>query len=239
MKLDELPQEWQSAIDVYSFHSLEMDLLNEALSQLYFPRRVGKRSFIAPDPTDVFRAFRLTLPDQVRVVILGKDPYPQEHPDPSPMRRGVADGLAFSSAGLWPQASLTPLLWNLRKSGLQTEAPCGADLQAWAKRGVLLLNATLVYSDTPIDHASRGVFRGFMRAVLAHCVSLPEPPAFLILGSDAWATARPILGSLPPEQVICARHPSRPPWPGPKDRAEPFVALNAFLGARRVDWGLD
>lgn len=239
MKLDELPQEWQSAIDVHSFHALDMDLLNEALSQLYFPRQAGKRPFIAPDPTDVFRAFRLTLPDQVRVVILGKDPYPQEHPDPSPPRRGVADGLAFSSAGLWPQASLTPLLWNLRKSGLQTEAPCGADLQAWADRGVLLLNAALVYSDSSIDHALRGVFCDFTRAVLAHCVSLAEPPAFLILGSDAWATACPILGSLSPEQVIRARHPSRPPWPGPKDQAKPFVALNNFLGSRRVDWRLD
>lgn len=88
---------------------------------------------------------------------------------------------------------MVPLLWNLRKTGLQTQAPCGADLEAWAKRGVLLLNASLVYATAPLEVALQRSLRSFSRAVLAHCTSLTDQPAFLIFGSKAWDLAKPIL----------------------------------------------
>lgn len=239
MRFGELPASWRTALAACSFGEGEVDLLYGGLDRAVSPLPQGVvSSFATPDRGLVFRALHLVLPDEVRVVILGKDPYPQAHPDPRPQRRGVADGLAFSSAGLWPQASLVPLLWNLRRSGLQTEAPCDADLEVWARRGVLLLNASLVYADTPIDLPLRNSLRDFCRAVLAHCAALAARPAFLVLGGDAWKVAKPILGNLPPEQVVRTKHPSRPPWPGPRDPAEPFVAVNAFLGARQVDWNL-
>lgn len=238
MILDEVPQEWQTAIGAQSFSGAELDLLYDELNNLYSLAQAGTGTFVFPDPGHVFRALCLTPPDQVRVVILGKDPYPQAHPGLNPPRQGVADGLAFSSAGLWPQASLTPLLWNLWESGLQTEPPCGADLEIWARRGVLLLNASPIFANISINRTLRTQLRSFTQAVLAHCAALTDRTAFLILGSDAWDVANPILSRLPPEQVIRARHPSRPPWPGPKDLTEPFVALNTFLGTRQVDWSL-
>ena len=239
MSFAELPASWRTALAARSFGDAELDLLYDGLDRVLSPPSQGVvPSFAAPDRGLVFRALHLVLPDEARVVILGKDPYPQAHPDPHPPRRGVADGLAFSSAGLWPQPSLAPLLWNLRRSGLQTEAPCGADLEVWARRGVLLLNASLVYADTPIDLSLRNSLRDFCRAVLAHCAALAERPAFLVLGGDAWKVAKPMLGNLPPEQVVRTKHPSRPPWPALHDPAEPFIAVNAFLGARQVDWNL-
>ncbi|WP_341850258.1 uracil-DNA glycosylase family protein [Microbacterium sp. CFBP9034] len=239
MSFGELPESWRTALGARSFGDAQVDLLYDGLDRVLSPPpQGGVSSFAAPDRGLVFRALHLTSPDEVRVVILGQDPYPQAHPDPNPPRRGVADGLAFSSAGLWPQPSLAPLLWNLRRSGLQTVAPCGADLEMWARRGVLLLNASLVYADVPIDLSLQNSLREFSRAVLAHCAALAARPAFLVLGGVAWKVAKPVLGTLPPEQVVRTRHPSRPPWPGPHDPAEPFVAVNTFLGARQMDWSV-
>lgn len=239
MSFGELPEGWRTALDARPFGDAELDLLYDGLDRVLSPPPPGVvSSFTAPDRELVFRAFHLTSPDEVRVVVLGQDPYPQVHPDPNPPRRGVADGLAFSSAGLWPQPSLVPLLWNLRRSGLQTEAPCGADLEIWAKRGVLLLNASLAYASGSIEASLQVSLRDFSRAVLAHCVSLADQPAFLILGGKAWDIAKPILGSLPPEQVVRTGHPSRLPWPRPVDPAEPFAELNHFLGERQVSWSL-
>ncbi|MDY0910094.1 hypothetical protein SOM19_11445 [Microbacterium sp. CFBP9034] len=103
---------------------------------------------------------------------------------------------------------------------------------------MLLLNASLVYADVPIDLSLQNSLREFSRAVLAHCAALAARPAFLVLGGVAWKVAKPVLGTLPPEQVVRTRHPSRPPWPGPHDPAEPFVAVNTFLGARQMDWSV-
>lgn len=239
MSYGELPERWRIALEARSFGAAARSVLYGGLDRVLSPSpQGGASSFAVPDRGLVFRALHLTSPDDVRVVILGQDPYPQAHPDPNPPRRGVADGLAFSSAGLWPQPSLAPLLWNLRQSGLQKEAPCGADLAKWASRGVLLLNTSLVYASTPFESYLRDSLRDFSRAVLAHCAALAERPAFLILGGAAWKTAKSTLRNLPPAQVVRTRHPSRPPWPGPQDPAQPFVELNRFLGARGVDWNL-
>ena len=236
MSYGSLPRAWSVAIGRRSFGACELSQLQDGLDDLSLGRPGGGPTFVAPDRDLIFRAFHLTAPNKVRVVVLGQDPYPQEHPDPNPPRGSVADGLAFSSAGLWPQTSLAPLLWNLRQSGLQTQVPCGADLECWAKEGILLMNESLVYVDGPVDEAFRVLLRVFTRAVLAHCVALAEKPAFIVLGARAWKTAEPLLGKLPPEQVIRTRHPSRLPWPGPSDPSKPFEVANAYLGPRAVDW---
>lgn len=236
---DELPADWAAAIQSHSFDHRDLErLVSELDSTFRGPQPASANRLVTPNRDLVFRAFHLTPLEEVRVVILGQDPYPQAHPDPSPARDGVADGLAFSSAGLWPQSSLVPLLWELRRSGLQTNAPCGADLGAWARRGVLLLNAWLVYASDGLPAGLRGVSRDFTRAVLASCIALTEPPAFLVLGDRAWGVAKPVLKGLPPSQVIRTGHPSRPPWPDGTGAQQPFVQLNDFLGPRLVDWNL-
>lgn len=96
-----------------------------------------------------YRAFDLTPPHKVKVVILGQDPYPTQ---------GVADGLAFST---WPHIKKTPA--SLRKifeeyaSDLGFPKPRTNSLETWAKRGVLLLNTCLsVEPGRPYSHCKLG-----------------------------------------------------------------------------------
>jgi len=90
---------------------------------------------IAPSRADIFRAFTFPL-DNVRVLILGQDPYPGD---------GVADGLAFSTRSIAIPASLRNIYKEYCED-LGFPVPKSADLTAWAERGVLLLNRTLTTS---------------------------------------------------------------------------------------------
>lgn len=115
-------------------------LLQEEFSKPYFKELSGKvreeylKGPVFPHPSKVFRAFELVAPKEVKVVILGQDPYHTP---------GVADGLAFSSVS---QNPIPPSLQNMFKEiaeefGYKVEK--SPDLSRWAKQGVLLLNASL------------------------------------------------------------------------------------------------
>src|SRR6516164_1955459 len=110
-------------------------------------RAAGKTVY----PADVFRALRLTSPDDVKVVILGQDPYHGED-------RGTpqAHGLAFSVP---PAVRPPPSLRNIFKeiaASLGIEAPAHGCLDAWARQGVLLLNTVLtVERASAASHAKR------------------------------------------------------------------------------------
>ncbi len=120
--LEEIDPTWRP------FFALHIDSIDEILASL-------EDIEISPAREDIFRAFTFPL-DNVRVLILGQDPYPGI---------GVADGLAFSS----PQASIPASLRNIYKEyseDLALPIPKSADLTIWAQRGVLLLNRTLTTS---------------------------------------------------------------------------------------------
>src|SRR3989344_3194712 len=115
-------------------------LLEEEFSKPYFQELAEKvrKEYLSgpvfPHPSRVFRAFELTTPDDVRVVILGQDPY---------HTHGVADGLAFSSL---PKNPVPPSLSNMFKEvedELKVVCEKNPDLTRWARQGVLLLNASL------------------------------------------------------------------------------------------------
>jgi uracil-DNA glycosylase len=88
---------------------------------------------VAPARSEIFRAFSLPL-DQVRVVIVGQDPYPGD---------GVADGLAFSSRNSTKVPASLRNIFREYSSDLGLPIPDHCDLSAWQDSGVLLLNRTL------------------------------------------------------------------------------------------------
>ena len=115
-------------------------LLEEEFKKPYFAELSEKvreeylKGPVFPAPSRVFRAFELVKPEEVKVVILGQDPYHTP---------GVADGLAFSSQ---PGNSVPPSLQNIFKeiaNEFGTSVSHDPDLTRWAKQGVLLLNASL------------------------------------------------------------------------------------------------
>lgn len=185
-------------------------------------------------PSQVFRAFDLTPPSAVQVVVLGQDPY---------HGAGQAEGLSFSvPAGV----RLPPSLRNIFKEqqrDLGLPMPAQGSLAPWARQGVLLLNTTLTVEDGQAASHAKLSWQALTDAVIQLLVDDPAPKVFLLWGAHAQ-------GLLPPPRrraphlVLESNHPSplsalRPPVPF--IGCGHFSAANRFLAeARRpgVDWRL-
>jgi uracil-DNA glycosylase len=197
---------WKPVTDAFLATRAGQDLVR------YVDRRVAEGAVVYP--ASVFRALELTPPGEVRVVILGQDPY---------HGAGQAQGLAFSVAdGL----KLPPSLRNMLKeveSDIGLPSQCRGDLSAWARQGVLLLNTSLTVEEgQPQSHAGRG-WEALTDALLAHVAALPRPVIFLLWGASAQRKRALLEGG--PHRVLTANHPSplsalRPP--------EPFIGCRHF-----------
>jgi len=175
-------------------------------------------------PASVFRALELTEPSQVRVVILGQDPY--HGPD-------QAQGLAFSvAAGQKLPPSLRNMLNEVRDD-VGAASQCSGDLSAWARQGVLLLNAALTVEDgQPQSHANRG-WELLTDALLAKVAARAEPVVFLLWG--AAAQRKRSIVEIGPHRVLTANHPS----PLSARRApEPFIGCRHFSRTNELLAGL-
>ena len=173
-------------------------------------------------PPQPLRALALTPPGQVRVVILGQDPY---------HGRGQAEGLAFSVA---PGVAIPPSLRNIFKElqrDLGTAPPPfpqpGGSLVKWARNGVLLLNTCLTVEEAqPASHAGRG-WEVLTDAVIRHVSDVAQPTVFMLWGAHA-QSKRPLIDAQR-HKVLTANHPSplsalRPPVP--------FIGCGHFSQAR-------
>ena len=163
-------------------------------------------------PPRPLRALELTPPEDVRVVILGQDPY---------HGRGQAEGLAFSVA---PGVALPPSLRNIFKElqrDLGTPPPAfpqpGGSLVQWARNGVLLLNTTLTVEESqPASHAGQG-WELLTDAVIRHVAEGDRPVVFMLWGSHA-QSKRAFIPQGRGHLVLTSNHPSplsalRPPVP--------------------------
>jgi uracil-DNA glycosylase len=186
-------------------------------------------------PAAPLRALELTPLAEVRVVILGQDPYHGP---------GQAEGLAFSVAGAQrPPPSLRNIFKELQRD-LGVPLPATGALARWAERGVLLLNTTLTVEDgQPASHARRG-WEALTDALIATAADDPAPKAFLLWGAHAQAKAPLIDAAHRGHRVLRSNHPSplaalRPPVPfigcGHFGEASRFLAA---AGVAPVDWSL-
>ena len=195
-------------------------------------REAGRRIF--PKGHEWFRALDLTPLDQVRVVILGQDPYHGE---------GQAHGLCFSvPPGVRPPPSLVNIYKEL-EADLGLPRPAHGFLEPWARQGVLLLNSVLtVRMGEAASHKERGWER-FTDAVIRLVAARPEPVVFLLWGSYAQKKAA-FVDSV--EQggrhlVLKAPHPSPLSAHSGFLGCRHFSKANAFLeaqGQAPVDWRL-
>ena len=169
-------------------------------------RRVAE---IYPPVEATFRAFELTAPLEVRVVILGQDPYHSQ---------GQANGLCFSVNN---GVKIPPSLRNIYKelqADCDIEPSSSGDLTTWARQGVLLLNATLtVRHDGPGTHQGHG-WEVFTDAVVHTLGSLTSPIVFVLWG--AFARKKKSLITQPQHTIIESAHPS------------PLSAHNGFFGSK-------
>ncbi len=220
-QLGRVPQAWRSVTDAFVGSDAGQALV------AFVDQRVRDGAVVYP--RHVLRVLELTVPDAVRVVILGQDPYHGP---------GQAQGLAFSVAP--GQKKIPPSLRNILKEvAADTGAPscCRDDLSAWAGQGVLLLNSVLTVEDgAPQSHADRG-WEMLTDALLACVVAQPEPTVFMLWGASAQRKL-PLIDrpGLSPHLILQANHPSplsanRPPTPFTGCRH--FSRANAFLTDRR------
>lgn len=186
-------------------------------------------------PPKPFRALTLTPLSQVRVVILGQDPYHGP---------GQAEGLAFSVA---PGVRLPPSLRNIFKElqqSLSVAVPAQGSLVRWAKQGVLLLNTSLtVEAGQAASHARWG-WEVLTDALIAAVAAKTQPVVFMLWGAHAQTQKQWIDASDPKRRhlVLQANHPSplsamRPP--APFLGCGHFEKANAFLkqiGEKPIEW---
>jgi uracil-DNA glycosylase len=186
---------------------------------------------VFPPEEDVFRAFELTPYEQVKVVILGQDPYHDE---------GQAHGLCFSVLpGVKPPASLANIFKELA-ADVGCPTPTHGNLQSWAEQGVLLLNTVLtVRAHTPGSHKNKG-WEKFTDAVIRALGNRSEPLVFALWGD--FAKKKASLIDERRHRVLTAPHPSPILGKGPKFLgSRPFSAINASLedlGYPAIDWAV-
>ena len=188
----------------------------------------GKSIF--PKGANWFRALDLTPLDQVRVVILGQDPYHGP---------GQAHGLCFSvPPDVRPPPSLVNIYKELASDVGITPARHGF-LEHWAKQGVLLLNSVLtVEMGRAASHRDRGWER-FTDAVIREVNAKDEPVVFMLWGSYAQKKAAFVDTSK--HLVLKAPHPSPLSAHNGFFGCRHFSKANAFLesrGAPAIDWAL-
>ncbi|WP_438480609.1 uracil-DNA glycosylase [Oleiharenicola lentus] len=155
---------------------------------------------VFPSKENVFRALHLVRPEEVKVIIVGQDPYPTP---------GNAHGLSFSvDASAKIPGSLKAIFQSLAHSHADWQPPASGDLQRWAAQGVLLLNAILtVRSGEPLSHAKLG-WEKFTRAVLEHAQAKSPFIVFLLWGGKAATIADPVI-DLTKHAALRDQHPSR------------------------------
>jgi len=217
-----LPEHWAEAL---AKHGLDQDNLDTLVADIY--DKSPKTVF--PERSDLFRAFHLTSLEDVRVVILGQDPYPRP-------RQG--HGLAFSVPnGVDIPRSLKTIYKNLESDpAIQFSRPDNGDLTSWAKNGVLLLNTALTVEEgDPRSHARR--WKPFTDLVLQVIAEQCAHVAFILWGSPAIRQATSIPIKEPPHKVIRSAHPAA--WgktnAAPFKECHPFSEANNFLTSQTLE----
>jgi uracil-DNA glycosylase len=169
----------------------------------------AKGKIIFPKSTEIFNAFNLTPFSQVKVVVIGQDPY---------HGKGQAHGLSFSvPQGIKPPPSLGNIYKEL-VTDVGFSIPTHGNLENWAKQGVLMLNAILTVNAHEAGSHRKAGWEYFTNAVIQKISEEKKNVVFLLWGR--FAQEKEVLIDSNKHLILKAAHPS------------PFSAHNGFLGCR-------
>ncbi|AAD18911.1 uracil DNA glycosylase [Chlamydia pneumoniae TW-183] len=207
--IDQLPVSWQEQLPLCWREQLKEEWSKPYMQQLLiFLKQEYKEHTVYPEENCVFSALRSTPFDQVRVVILGQDPYPG---------KGQAHGLSFSV----PEGQrLPPSLINIFRElktdlGIENHKGC---LQSWANQGILLLNTVLtVRAGEPFSHAGKG-WELFTDAIVTKLIQERTHIIFVLWGAAARKKCELLFNSKHQHAVLSSPHPS------------PLAAHRGFFG---------
>ena len=193
-----------------------------------FVNKVYKEKTIFPPKARILSALDITDYNDVKVVILGQDPY-----------HGIGEdnGLAFS---VNDGVKIPPSLKNIYKElhdDLGVEIPNTGNLESWAKEGVLLLNSVLtVEKDKPASHKNIG-WETFTDSIIKKLNERDKPIVFILWGN--FAKSKKELITNPKHLVLTSSHPSPFSVNYGFFGSKPFSKTNEFLrrnGIKEIDW---
>ncbi|GKX68081.1 uracil-DNA glycosylase [Inconstantimicrobium mannanitabidum] len=220
-----------------NIHTDWLDLLNDEFSKEYYTKL---RSFLAneykhnavyPNMYNIFQALNLTPYSEVKVVILGQDPYHGEN---------QAHGLSFSVS---PGVKIPPSLVNIYKE-LHTDLGCyipnNGFLKKWAEQGVLLLNTSLtVRAGEANSHKNIG-WEKFTDKIIELLNERKDPVVFILWGNNAISKEKIITN--PIHYIIKSVHPSPLSASRGFFGSKPFSKTNKFLESINkppIDWQIE
>ena len=220
----ELPESWQQALGA------ELDKPYFAKLEAYVEAERQAHEVFPPEQ-EVFAALAHTPFDEVRVLLLGQDPYHDNN---------QAHGLCFSvRRGI----KIPPSLRNIykeRESDVGLKPPEHGCLEAWAERGVLMLNTVLtVRAHKANSHRKQG-WEKFTDAVIEALAAREQPLVFLLWGNPAKKKKKLIVKHGDHHEILESGHPS-PLSQKHFFGSKPFSSINAALerfGDDPIDWSL-
>ncbi|MCI8494699.1 MAG: uracil-DNA glycosylase [Lachnospiraceae bacterium] len=201
-------------------------------SELYqFVKEEYSSKVIYPPADDIFNAMHLTPLSQVKVLILGQDPYHNE---------GQAHGLCFS---VRPEVSIPPSLENIYKElkeDLGCEIPNHGYLVKWASQGVLMLNTVLtVRAHQAFSHQGKG-WEQFTDAIIRAVNAQDRPVVYMLWGKPAQSKSSML--DNPKHLILKAPHPSPLSAYRGFFGCKHFSQANEFLksnGVEPIDWQIE
>ena len=204
-----LPNEWSNALQ----EETEKDYFKELCA---FVEKEYNSDVIYPPKEDVFNALKYTSLEDVKVVILGQDPYFNER---------QAHGLCFSvQLGVYIPPSLRNIYTEL-ETDLGCVRPNNGYLTKWAKQGVLLLNTVLtVRAEKPNSHQGKG-WENFTDAIIRKLNEQDRPIVYMLWGKPAQSKIKMLNNSK--HLILKAPHPS------------PLSAYRGFFGCKHFSMAND
>lgn len=178
MTLDEYFGDWMKVID-----RTELNNVMAKVGQEY------RRKPLCPTQSDVFRAFELCPFKDLKVVMLGQDPYPQ---------KGVATGILFGNRRKVDEDNLSPSLNIVKEAAINFEIPhyCitfDQTLESWAKQGILMLNSALTVEMNKVSSHVM-VWRPFIAKLLKNLSEYDTAIVYVLFGRQA-QTFKPYINS--------------------------------------------
>lgn len=190
MPLDEYFGDWMKVID-----RTELNNVIVKVGQEY------RRKLLCPTQPDVFRAFELCSLKDLKVVMLGQDPYPQ---------KGVATGILFGNRKEVDEDNLSPSLNIVKEAAINFEVPhyCitfDQTLESWAKQGILMINSALTVEMNRIgSHVM--LWRPFIAKLLKNLSEYDTAIIYVLFGRQA-QTFKPYINSKS-NHIIEIEHPA-------------------------------
>lgn len=186
---------------------------------------------IYPNKKDIFKALNYTSYQNVKVVILGQDPYHGE---------GLANGLSFSVNNNTP---IPPSLKNIFKelnNDLGCYIPNNGDLTSWAMQGILLLNTVLTVEKGKANSHKNIGWENFTDCIISKLDKKDTPIVFILWGNNAISKKSLIKNSI--HYIIQSVHPSPLSCHRGFYNSKPFSKTNVFLnsiGKSEINWQIE